>query len=351
MAYDPEILRALRALARYSFTKDQIASAKENFAKRDIDWVKLVASLFRNKIAGLAYYNILRFELEVPFFAREALRLYYAANVERNRVMLEEALHLRDRLIRFGVDARPLKGAVLIPSIYSDLGSRFVNDIDMFIDRRNIAAVDDAMTEMGFTQGKILRTGGIVEHSRENRALWSLKMFNLMPYLAARESAFAPVVHVDFAFGLLFEHRADVSARIMAREGVIGGCRTLAVEDFLIHLCTHLYKEATMEAAIAIGQDFNLIKFVDLMEFIHHFHDLIDINALRLRAAELEVGKPMYFALSGVAEILEDERSAALLASLGFDFAGDSTFTEVRRQGGRVVAVRSRSMAQLIATV
>jgi hypothetical protein len=348
MAYDASVGRALLALARYSVSDDDIGEAKECFTGREVNWVSLLAALFRNKVAGLAYYNAVRFDIPVPHFAREALRLYYAANIERNRIMGEEAQRVRETLVGSGIDVRPLKGTILIPAIYSDLGSRFVNDIDMFISRDQAAEIDRAMSDLGFVQGKPKPDGSFLAHSREERVLWSMKMFNLLPYHLRRASMFAPVISVDFAFGMLFEHTEDVSKELLINEAVIGGQKTLSVHDFFLHLCTHLYKEATMEATIAVGQDLNLIKYVDVREFILLHRLALNSGLLRERAIQLSVQKPVYFALQGVVDLFGGESESDLLKDLGFDFSGDPTLNQVRRQGGRVVSERSRPIVELL---
>jgi hypothetical protein len=86
----------------------------------------------------------------------------------------------------------------------------------------------------------------------------------------------------------------SAAADIKTRNGVL---MTLAKEDFLIQLCAHLYKEASVYNWVEFGRDQGLYKYMDIYLMLDTFgYGIIDygkINSMGLQ-------KECYYALSGV---------------------------------------------------
>ena len=62
--------------------------------------------------------------------------------------------------------------------------------------------------------------------------------------------------------------------------------RSLSEEDFFIHLCSHLYKEATTLPWIEMNRDMTLYKYLDINFLLYTMSD-INIKKLFKRATEL----------------------------------------------------------------
>ena len=60
-------------------------------------------------------------------------------------------------------------------------------------------------------------------------------------------------------------YKRQVGEMLSRRETMPGcGLYTLSLPDFILHLCAHLYKEATVMAWVEMGRDQSLYKYADL---------------------------------------------------------------------------------------
>jgi hypothetical protein len=75
--------------------------------------------------------------------------------------------------------------------------------------------------------------------------------------------------------------------------------RTLDPSDFMLHLCSHLYKEATTVPWIRMKRDMTFYKFCDIYGLLQDFTES-DLDALISKSIDLSVQKEVLYCLGGI---------------------------------------------------
>lgn len=78
---------------------------------------------------------------------------------------------------------------------------------------------------------------------------------------------------------------------------------TLNQYDFFIHLCCHLYKEATTISWVEKGRDLQLYKFSDINLFMRNVLSTLDMNILIDRINEYQVQEECYYTITNTVKI------------------------------------------------
>jgi hypothetical protein len=105
------------------------------------EWHRLSPVLFRHLGAD-----------DAPPAVRARLEESYLANVARNMFLRETIRGVFDTLHTAGVPAIPLKGAILIETVYRDPGLREMWDIDVLVPHDQLAAAERALAAIGFRE-------------------------------------------------------------------------------------------------------------------------------------------------------------------------------------------------------
>lgn len=291
-------------LCRITFSEAVINDVKE-LLKKEINWFEVLQYVIINKVPGLFFYNIERLGLanHVHLLVYQILKFYYIGTQERNKIFLKELNEIRSEFSSKGIRCIPLKGAYLLGRLYKDIGSRSINDLDLMIDNEQIEAVINAIEYMGYVAGDYDRSNKeIVRYSRAKEITWKLKMNNLPSYVKAVNSQYVDYFAIDFALTLDLE-RDLKPVRIMLHDAAEDYLRPA---HFFIHLCCHLYKEATGAIWIYLNSDINLIKFCDVREYIINFMDNSSLEEAIDFTNKYNFGKPIYFTLYFLKEIYKD---------------------------------------------
>jgi hypothetical protein len=289
-------------------------------------WGRMIEVALFNKVLPMLAAHLLQYTVDVvPGLVRKQMLFAYLGNQRRNAALFAELRRIVGQLRERGLVHSPLKGAYLIPYVYRDPGLRMCNDLDILIHTGDFAPAAAVMESLGYVMGRFDDPSGTVKPaSRAEDLLWKRHMGNIHPFARASDEPFLAFTSVDFAFDVDPIHRNPQAAAEMlsrTREITINDFTStmLSPEDFLIHVCAHLYKEACSEFAAEDYSQLNLIKFCDVRELVHHEWRNVDQprwDALFQRAAELQLLHTLLYAFEGVAELYADaffaERAAAL---------------------------------------
>ncbi len=107
-----------------------------------------------------------------------------------------------------------------------------------------------------------------------------------VPFIKPTDNGYLEI-DVNFSFGYKND-ASHITGRVLDKSG------RLSRDDFLIHLCCHLYKEATTMPWIMMGRDMTIYKYVDIYFLLHNtaYPDLF------IRARELGLEKECAFAVA-----------------------------------------------------
>ncbi|SCZ09497.1 nucleotidyltransferase domain-containing protein [Alkaliphilus peptidifermentans] len=245
----------------------------KRIVREKLDWDSILLMAKKHKIMPLLWYNLTTKGLKeaIPYQLERLFKFYYLGTVERNKIYLEELSKIREAFKANGLVCSPLKGGYLIENMYKDLGIRTINDIDIMIESVNRLKVIEVMRSIGYEQGDYDYINHIIKPiNREKQIFWKMNMNNLYPFKKLHNSEYCKMTEIDFSFSLDFDLNSDPITMMLQRKIEDNSDDITAVlkpEDFFIHLCCHLYKEATNVMWVKLESDLNLIKFCDVREF------------------------------------------------------------------------------------
>ena len=108
-------------------------------------------------------------------------------------------------------------------------------------------------------------------------------------------------LELDVNFSLGFMPGADeqiVSVFLSRTQPSINGIlHTLESVDFLLHLCTHLYKEASVMSWVEMGRDILLYKYCDIYLYLNKYMNAKYADDLIRKIEEVGLNKESYYTL------------------------------------------------------
>jgi len=234
----------------------------------------VLGQLLFHRVGGIAYHVLaecgLLSGLNREF--RNPLKMVCEASRAKTKSFLQAENELALLFAQADFPHAFLKGA-LLSRVYP-LGLRTSNDFDVLIHQQDTQKITDLLTESGFTQG-FLRNDVFTPATRSDILYARMNKGETVPFVKRIGLPHMPWLEVDVNFSLDFkaEQNNDAVQKILERaENTIvtesGALPTLSKVDFLIHLCAHLYKEATTYHWVNVGRDLSLYKFCDILLFI-----------------------------------------------------------------------------------
>ena len=286
--------------------------------QRPLDWYAVLNACIRNKTLALAWRNLKELKLtkNVPKKIREVGAFYAAGVAQKNAALFSQFHEVSNALKASGIRFAPLKGLVLVNEIYT-MDSRQMADFDLMISKDDCRRVRHTLNSLGFVEGEYDSTSRSVRPiDRHKKVLWSLYMYNLPPFIKVLDNQYLDTVEVDFTFDIRFESKQSAADAFLSRASYYAplNCDALMPEEFLIHLCCHLYKEAKNILWVEMEVDFNLIKFCDVREYTMRVLPSLDLDRFVSLARQYEVEEAIYFTFYFLSEIYQDgyERSILL---------------------------------------
>jgi hypothetical protein len=282
---------------------DALLSEKFKIPVDLVDVEKLFGQIVANRIAGIAYNNI-DFS-DVSNDVEKALYCLYQSAKDRTKSFKSNLRYLATILHSADFNYSLLKGAFLTTALYPE-GYRTSNDIDILIEEHNISRLQNLLVSAGFVQGSSNRNGEIIPAPRREIVMSRMNYGETIPFVKEVEGS---VLEVDINFSLDYKPELDsqiVIGFLTNRDLItIDECEfyTLNKVDFLIHLCCHLYKEATTSDWVRRRRDLMLYKFSDINVYLHKFGSVDYFNAMIKRAKQCSLEGACYYTLVNSLEI------------------------------------------------
>lgn len=238
---------------------------------------ELLGHLCTNRMAGVAYGTLKETELLAMLDRefRNSLKSAWTFNEKLNSDFFGCLNYLYTQLEPCGVPYALLKGAYLCGKY--PIGYRTSNDIDILINPDDIGKVSTKLKLAGFKQG-YLKNGKFVEATRAQIIESKMTRGETVPFIKEIKLPYIKYLEVDLNFSLDYKNSDNDNVRKMldrAQTVTVRNAklRTLSSEDFLLHLCTHLYKEATTLPWIEMRRDMTFYKYSDIYMLINEMSD------------------------------------------------------------------------------
>lgn len=285
------------------------------------DMPYVLGQLLFNRMGGAAYLVLQKTALlsKVNREFRNTLATIYEDNREKTMSFKRALADLSGTLADLHIPYAVLKGACLA-FLYPE-GLRTSNDVDLLVNGTDITMVADALKKDGFEQG-YMRSGIFVPASRYEILSSRINRGETVPFIKKTDLPHLPYLEIDINFTLDFQARDPQRMVETFLKGTTPCVQTanlplytLDLYDFVLHLCAHLYKEATTYPWVEMGRDLSLYKYADLYFMLHGWREE-HYDALEKRLKQIPLKKECYYALEGM-HVLFGTESPALLGFLG----------------------------------
>lgn len=264
---------------------------------------ELLGQLFVNRMAGVAYGVLEKTELltNVDREFRNSLKSAYVLNERLNEDFFGCLNYISNQLDGCGVQYALLKGAYLCGKY--PIGFRTSNDIDVLVKSEDVGKISAKLKIAGFKQG-YLRNNKFVEATRKQIIESKMTRGETVPFIKEIKLPYIKHLEVDLNFSLDYKNSDDASIkRMLDRTKTITfkntKVRTLCADDFLIHLCAHLYKEATTVPWIKMKRDMTFYKYSDIYMLVNEMSDEAQKNLIA-KAKEKGLEKELAYCINSI---------------------------------------------------
>ncbi len=281
---------------------------------------EVLGQLFFNRMQGIAYIQLKNSSLltKTNREFRNSLKSAHEQNVIKNNSFFKCVEMISNILLKCKHNVAMLKGSLLC--VRYPEGCRTSNDIDLLMLPENVTEVGELLKEAGFKQGSI-KNGEFVEATRKEIIESKMMRGETVPYIKQVDLPSMKFLEVDINFSLDYKNGDDNTlANILNHTQIINesGLQipTLSAEDFFIHLCAHLYKEATTLPWIEMHRDMTLYKYSDIYMLLLEMTES-DIDRVFVRAKELGMELICSYVILSTAELFDVDESKAITLSKG----------------------------------
>ncbi|MHB8216459.1 MAG: nucleotidyltransferase domain-containing protein [Candidatus Sulfotelmatobacter sp.] len=119
--------------------------------ERRVNWEELLRLADHHGTYALLHQNLSRLDDMVPSWVVSTLRGRYERNVHKSLFLARELIRILDCTDALGIEVLPYKGLALSEAYYGDMALRDSGDIDLFVRRRDVRRIKDAIRELGYT--------------------------------------------------------------------------------------------------------------------------------------------------------------------------------------------------------
>lgn len=274
----------------------------------------VLGHLFFNRMQGIAYDTLKRNGLlgKVNREFRNSLGAAYDQNVQKNESFLKCVVTLSEILSHCTCKAAMLKGAYLCA--HYPPGYRTSNDVDILILPKDVTTVGRLLVDAGFKQGNV-RNGEFLPATRQEIIESKMMRGETVPYIQEVNLPFMKFFEVDINFSLDYKSGnenalTDMLSHICVQSEKGITIPTLGNADFFIHLCAHLYKEATTLPWIELRRDMTLYKYCDIYMLLSEMTDA-QIQSVFTRATELGMEQVCAYAILETLELFNADNALA----------------------------------------
>ena len=282
------------------------------------DLAYVLGQLLYNRMGGVAYSVLQEMGIEkINREFRNTLKTVYESNCRKTESYRHALRYLSSILSEEQGNFCFLKGAYL--TYLYPAGCRTSNDVDLLVNSADVSRIERILLNNGFTQGSV-SGGKIIRADRKEIIESKMSRGETVPFV--KEIGFSEMrfLEVDINFSLDFKSGdknavfAFIQNSVNWRSDDGTTMRIPSPVDFILHLCAHLYKEATTYPWVAMGRDLTLYKFCDLYLLLRKMQRG-ELEKLKTAIREFGLEKECYYAVFNT-KLLYGIRNKALDAFL-----------------------------------
>ena len=228
----------------------------------------VLGEVFFNRMAGVAYGVLKEAKLlgKVNREFRNSLASFHTLNAEKNKSYLKCLKYVSSILSKYADEYVMLKGAYLCS--VDPKGYRTSNDIDLLVNSKSVSKIEKILLSEGFEQGNVKNESFIAASRSE---ILSSKMLRgeTVPFIKQVDLPFMKYLEIDINFSMGFTSDDGKAVKEIIEEGRLTELEYFSIripseKHFFLHLCTHLWKEASTYPWVKMKRDMSLYKYCDI---------------------------------------------------------------------------------------
>lgn len=275
----------------------------------------VLGHLFYNRMHAVAFGVLKKHNLlsRVNREFQNSLMAAYNQNIVKNNSFFQSVKLVERVLSKCKCKYAILKGGYLC-KIYPE-GYRTSNDIDLLVHPSDVTKIGNALIKAGFKQGNI-RNNKLELATRKEIIESKMMRGETVPYIKEINLPEMRFLEIDINFSLDYKPGDTSLLNDMINNAVTvkqGNFKvhTLRADDFFVHLCSHLYKEATTLPWIEMMRDMTLYKYCDIYMLLNDA-DKQYTDFLFQGAEKLKMEKMCAFAILHTAELFKFKNKYAI---------------------------------------
>lgn len=272
----------------------------------NVDWKEILFQGVTHRILNLVYFQVKSLGLldTIEQEIRKLMEINYKAIGLKNRIYLDALKDISDAFRENGIKAVILKGILLAPVVYPAIETRYFNDIDFLVKKQDISKLTQVLNTLGFIQGDYdEQTGKIAEATRKQKMFHQMTTHELQEFVKVANHPFVQLIQVDVNHNILWVGNCpyEVDNELLIDRAVqttINGniqAYRLDCEDFIVQLCCHLYREATILHWIKDLKDLKIYKFADIVIYLEKYKNLMNWGKFLSYVKENKLEKIIYY--------------------------------------------------------
>lgn len=277
-----------------------------------LDYPLVLGQMLYNRMGSAAYQTLKQCDLSghINREFHNVLANVYQLDCTRTESYIQSVEMIGRILNNADFPYALLKGAYLI-SIYPK-GLRTSNDIDVLIEQENITKLSELLIQNGFTQG-YLRNGNFCPATRLEIINSRMNRGETVPFIKKVDLSGLDYCEIDINFSIdsVAYQKNDIVSKMLenSQRRIMNISYTLCPADFLIHLCAHLFKEATIINWVYMGRDLSLYKFCDIYFLLKKWMNDEFYKAMKDRVYNYGLQRECYYALYYTKELFQIENT------------------------------------------
>jgi hypothetical protein len=305
-----KLILFLTSISKYTLTeydKDIISMMlQENH------YDSIMPYIYRHRIQHLFFKHIvdLKLSFDLPDHILNSLGSQHSYLQFKFQEFVDEINTISILFEKRNVNYAILKGISLANAIYSRGQEVFrdFNDVDFLIEKKNTTIANDILTSLGYIQGEVNKEQEIVPADRRTLLYYSINSHQEQSYVKfSKYAAYSPYnrLYIDinttiFEGGKMIPPiSTDVLlSHFEKRNGISENYyKTLDKTFELMQICYHFYKDTIYEKKKSENENYCLMKFCDLREYVIQFRNSIDWIYLAYLLNEKKIAKQILSSL------------------------------------------------------
>ncbi|MBS5620716.1 nucleotidyltransferase family protein [Eubacterium sp.] len=289
----------------------------------ELDWIKIVGTLFFHRIAGYFYYGLSEMQLKkIPRDIRNALIIYKNGLAREQRKKYKEVLEVLKAMNISNVSYAALKGLAFSFSMYP-FGIKQSNDFDLMVLEKDLDVLDKCLRERGYIQS-YMNGGNFVEATKKEKLIQRMNYHDLVPYVKAIENGQQDEqkLFVELDINFLIDSKKNLIDEDLYTNGMVekeikgGTAKTLKFDEHLLFLCIHFFREATNTLWTQGGNDIKLYKLIDINNLILENDKEFDVIKWCEKVNKYSLNQKCYYTMKVLNDFYKNKKYQKCLSIL-----------------------------------